>query len=107
VRPLDFSVFWLRPSGYWEGQRVRVILTPSLRKEALKYLVGCDQILLADSIRKKGLRHEYRIAGPGTPLVIYSKNPESSLKEKHYPSTGISLGVTAVKEESQGSRSAA
>ena len=55
-----------------------------------------------DSIRQKGLRHEYRIAGQGTPLVIYSKNPESSLKEQHYPTTGISLGVTAVKEESPG-----
>jgi len=81
---------------------VRVILTPSLRKEALKYLISYDQILLADSIRQKGLRHEYRIAGQGTPLVIYGKNPESSLKEKHYPTTGISLGVTAVKEESPG-----
>jgi len=48
------------------------------------------------------LRHEYRIAGQGTPLVIYSKNPESSLKEQHYPTTGISLGVTAVKEENPG-----
>jgi hypothetical protein len=65
-------------------------------------LISYDQILLADSIRQKGLRHEYRIAGQGTPLVIYSKNPESSLKEKHYPTTGISLGVTAVKEESPG-----
>src|SRR5246127_3929905 len=91
-----------QPFTTWESQRVRVILTPSLRKEALKYLISYDQILLADSIRQKGLRHEYRIAGQGTPLAIYSKNPESSLKEQHYPTTGISLGVTAVKEESLG-----
>jgi hypothetical protein len=36
-----------RPFTTWEGQRVRVILTPSLRKEALKYLIRYDQILLA------------------------------------------------------------
>jgi pimeloyl-ACP methyl ester carboxylesterase len=91
-----------RPFTTWEGQRVQVVLTPSLREEALKYLLSYDQVLLADSIRQNGLRHEYRIAGRGTPLVIYSKNPESSLKERHYPTTGITLGVTAVKEESPG-----
>jgi hypothetical protein len=86
----------------WEGQRVKVIWTPTLREEALKYLLRYDQVLLADAIRQKGLRHEYKIAGNGTPLVVHSKNPESSLKEKHYPTTGITLGVTAVREKSPG-----
>jgi hypothetical protein len=60
-----------RPFTTWEGQRVQVALTPSLREEALKYLLGYDQVLLADSIRQNGLRHQYRIAGRGTPLVVY------------------------------------
>jgi pimeloyl-ACP methyl ester carboxylesterase len=91
-----------QPFTTWEGQRVRVIWTPTLREEALKYLLSYDQVLLADSIRQRGLRYEYKIVGNGTPLVVHSKNPESSLKEKHYPTTGITLGVTAVKEESPG-----
>jgi hypothetical protein len=75
------------------------MLTPSLGQEALKYLVSYDQVLLADSIRQKGLRHEYRVTGKGIPLVVYSKNPKNSLKERHYPTTGITLGVTAVEVE--------
>jgi hypothetical protein len=58
-----------RPFTTWEGQRVQVVLTPSLREETLKYLLSYDQVLLADSIRQNGLRHEYRTAGRGTPLV--------------------------------------
>jgi pimeloyl-ACP methyl ester carboxylesterase len=78
------------------------MLTPSLGQEALKYLVSYDQVLLADSIRQKGLRHEYRVTGKGIPLVVHSKNPKNSLKERHYPTTGITLGVTAVKVERPG-----
>ena len=91
-----------QPFTTWNGQRVRVMLTSSLREEALKYLLNYDQVILADAIQEKGLRHEYRTAGEGTPLVVYCKNPESSLKERHYPTTGITLGVTAVKEENPG-----
>jgi pimeloyl-ACP methyl ester carboxylesterase len=91
-----------QPFTTWNGQQVQVILTPSLRAEDLKYLLSYDQVLLADSIRQKGLRDEYRIAGKGTPLVVYSKNPESSLEERHYPATGIALGITAVKESIPG-----
>ena len=86
----------------WEGERVKVVLTPSLLGEPLKYLREYDQIILANSIRQRGLRHEYRIAGKGTPLVVYAKNPEISPQEKHYPSFGITLGLTAVKEEHPG-----
>jgi pimeloyl-ACP methyl ester carboxylesterase len=86
----------------WDGERVKVVLTPSLRGEPLKYLRESDQIILANSIRQRGLRHEYKIAGRGTPLVVYAKNPEISPQEKHYPSFGITLGLTAVKEERPG-----
>src|SRR5258708_37884150 len=86
----------------WKGERVKVVLTPSLRGEPLKYLYKYDQVILANSIQQRGLRHEYKIAGKGTPLVVYAKNPEISPQEKHYPSTGITLGLTAVKEERRG-----
>ena len=56
----------------WAGRRVQVLLTSSLREEELKYLLSYDQVVLADSIRQNGLRHEYRLAGRGTPLVIYN-----------------------------------
>ena len=82
----------------WDGERVQVALTPSLRGEPLKYLAKYDQVFLANSIRERGLRHEYKIAGKGTPLVVYSKNPGVTQKEKHYPTSGIVLGLTAVKE---------
>jgi hypothetical protein len=91
-----------QPFTMWEGERVQVKWTPSLREEALKYLAKYDQILYADSIRQRGLRYEYKIAGKGTPLVVYAKNPESSPKERHYPTTGITLGLTAVREERPG-----
>ena len=86
----------------WKGERVKLVVTPSLRGEPLKYLLKYDQVILANSIRQRGLRHEYKIAGKGTPLVVYAKNPEISPQEKHYPSTGITLGLTAVKEERRG-----
>jgi hypothetical protein len=82
----------------WDGERVQVALTPSLRGEPLKYLARYDQVFLANSIRQRGLRHEYKIAGKGTPLVVYSRNPDITQKEKHYPTSGITLGLTAVKE---------
>jgi pimeloyl-ACP methyl ester carboxylesterase len=88
-----------QPFTMWEDERVQVVWTPSLRQESLKYLASYDQVLLANSIRQRGLHHEYKIEGKGTPLVIYTRNPQSNPQEKHYPSTGIALGVTAVKEE--------
>jgi pimeloyl-ACP methyl ester carboxylesterase len=87
-----------KPDTIWNGEQVQVELTPSLRAEAFKYLAKSDQVLLANSIRVKGLRHDYKIAGKGTPLVIYEKNPESTPQEKHYPNSGIVLGITAVEE---------
>jgi pimeloyl-ACP methyl ester carboxylesterase len=87
-----------KPDIIWNGEQVQVELTPALRAEALKYLVKSDQVLLANSIQVKGLRHDYKIAGKGTPLVIYEKNPESTPEEKHYPNGGIVLGITAVEK---------
>src|SRR6266478_4306660 len=67
------------------GERVRVLLTPALRGESLRYLANYDQVFLANSLRQRGLRHEYKITGKGTPLVVYAKNPDSTPQEKHYP----------------------
>jgi hypothetical protein len=86
----------------WEGERVQVALTPPLRGDPLKYLAKCDQVFLANAIRQRGLRHEYDVAGKGTPLVVYAKNPEFTPQEKHYTSSGIALGLTAVKEDRRG-----
>jgi pimeloyl-ACP methyl ester carboxylesterase len=86
----------------WKGERVQVGWTPSLRAESFKYLTTYDRVLLGDSIRQRGLRNEYKIAGKGTPLVVYAKNPESTPEEKHYPASGIALGITAVEEERLG-----
>ena len=91
-----------QPFCTWKGERVKVVLTPSLRGEPLKYLLNYDQVILANSIHQRGLRHEYKVEGKGTPLVVYAKNPETSPQEKHYPSFGITLGLTAVKEERPG-----
>src|SRR5580704_775792 len=68
----------------WNGERVEVNWTPSLRMESSKYLGGSDRVLLANSIHQIGLRHEYKIAGKGTPLVVYTKNPRQTLEERHY-----------------------
>ena len=86
----------------WEGHRVQVVITPFLRGEPLKYLAQSEQIYVASSIRQRGLDHESRIAGKGTPLVVYAKNPESTPRERHYPSAGIVLGLTAVPEDRPG-----
>lgn len=86
----------------WEGERVQVALTPSLRGESFTHLANYDQVLLANSIRQRGLHHEYKVAGKGVPLVVYSKNPEVTQQEEHYPGSGIVLGVTAVKEDRPG-----
>jgi pimeloyl-ACP methyl ester carboxylesterase len=91
-----------QPEIVWDGQRTQVEWAPSLRTESFKYLAKCDQVLLADSVREKGLRNEYKIAGKGTPLVIYAKNPESTAQEEHYPASGIVLGLTAVEENHPG-----
>jgi len=81
---------------------VQVVLAPSLRGEALTYLRKYDQVLLANLVRQRGLHHEYEVAGKGTPLVVYSNNPVVNPREKHYPRSGIVLGVTAVKEDRPG-----
>jgi hypothetical protein len=86
----------------WEGERVQVALATSLRGEALTYLSQYDQVLLANLVRQRGLHHEYEVAGKGTPLVVYCKNPVVTPREKHYPKSGIVLGVTAVKEDRPG-----
>ena len=86
-----------RPFTTWQGEKLRVVLAPALRSEPLKYLANYDQVLLANSIRQRGLRHEYKTAGKGTPLVVFSKNPQITPKDKHYPAIGIVLGLTAVK----------
>ena len=91
-----------RPVTIWQGERVELELTPALRGPALNYLVNYDQVLLANAIRQRGLRHEYKVPGKGAPIVVYSKNPSGSPQGKHYPSTGIILGLTAVREERRG-----
>ena len=37
-----------------------------------------------------------------SPLVTYAKNPENTPKEKHYPTSGIVLGLTAVEGAATG-----
>jgi len=91
-----------KPEMLWDGEPVQVQWASSLQAESAKYLTKCDQILLADSIHEKGLRHEYKVTGKGTPLVIYNQNPEITPEEKHYPHSGIVLGLTAVKEDRPG-----
>ena len=88
-----------KPSTIWNGERVQVNWTPSLRAESFKYLVAPNRVFLADSIRQRGLHNEYKIAGRGTPLVVHTRNPETTPEERHYPASGIALGITAVKEE--------
>ena len=86
----------------WNGERVEVNWTPTLQAESSKYLARHDHVLLANSIHESGLRDEHKIAGKGTPLVVYTKNRRSTPKERHYPSSGIVLGITAVKEARPG-----
>ena len=86
----------------WNGERVEVNWTPTLREESSKYLAGQPRVLLANSIHQIGLRHEWKMAGKGTPLVVYTKNPEQTPKDHHYPTSGITLGITAVKEARPG-----
>ena len=91
-----------KPYTIWNGERVEVNWTPTLRAESAKYLANYDEVLLANSIHERGLRDEYKVAGKGTPLVVYAKNRHSTPQELHYPSSGIVLGVTAVKEARPG-----
>src|ERR1700749_3555083 len=86
----------------WNGERVEVNWTPTLREESSKYLAGHPRVLLANRIHQIGLRHEWKMAGEGTALVVYTKNPEKTPKERHYPTSGITLGITAVKETRPG-----
>jgi pimeloyl-ACP methyl ester carboxylesterase len=88
-----------QPTTTWEGERVEVALTPSLKGESRKYLANSEEVFLANSLRERGLRHVYKINGIGTPLVVYARNPEVTPREKHYPHSGIVLGLTAVKED--------
>ena len=91
-----------QPIVNWQGDRAKIVLSPYLRGESLKYLAHPENVFLANSLRQWGLRHEYKIIGQGTPIVVYSRNPHSTPKEKHYPSSGIVLGLTAVKEDRPG-----
>ncbi|MEA3204549.1 MAG: hypothetical protein QOG92_150 [Verrucomicrobiota bacterium] len=91
-----------QPTTNWEGERVQIVLTPSLRGEPLEYLAKNEKVFLASSLRQHGLHHIYKINGQGTPLVVYSSNPGVTPKEKHYPHSGIVLGITAVKEDRPG-----
>jgi pimeloyl-ACP methyl ester carboxylesterase len=91
-----------QPTTNWGGERVQVVLTPSLKGESFKYIVNNDKVFLGNSVRQRGLRHEYKINGEGTPLVVFSRNPDLTPKEKHYPSTGLVFGLTAVKEDRPG-----
>jgi hypothetical protein len=91
-----------QPYTIWRRERVQVERTPSLHAESFKYLASYDQVLLADSIRQRGLDHEYKTAGKGTPIVVFTKNPENTPEDKHYPTSGIQLGITAVQEERPG-----
>jgi len=52
-----------QPFTTWAGERVRVVLTPSLRGDSLRYLANNDQVFLANSLRQRGLRHEYSMGG--------------------------------------------
>jgi len=51
-----------QPYTIWRRERVQVEWTPSLHAESFKYLARYDQVLLADSIRQRGLDHEYKTA---------------------------------------------
>jgi pimeloyl-ACP methyl ester carboxylesterase len=87
-----------KPITTWEGTPAEVALTPSISGDSREYLANYDQVLVADSIRQRGLRHEYKQPGKGTPLVVFAKNPGITLEQKHYPQIGVALGITAVKE---------
>jgi pimeloyl-ACP methyl ester carboxylesterase len=91
-----------KPYTIWQGQRVKVDWTPSLRAESFEYLAEPKSVLLADSIHQRGLHKEYKTAGKGTPLVTYAKNPEKTPQEHHYPTSGLVLGITAVEEKRPG-----
>jgi len=91
-----------KPYTVWNGERVQVDRTTSLRPESFKYVAAYDRVFLADSIRQRGLRDEFKIEGSGTPLVVFAKNPNTTPEEKHYPTIGIALAITAVKEERRG-----
>jgi hypothetical protein len=80
-----------------DGRARKNRLDAFVARGIVQILSDVQSRLLADSIRQKGLRDEYKIAGKGTPLVVYAKNPETTPEEKHYPASGIALGITVVK----------
>ena len=43
-----------KPYTIWEGQRVRVDWTPSVRADSFEYLAAPNSILLAESIHQRG-----------------------------------------------------
>jgi hypothetical protein len=67
-----------KPYTVWNGERVQVDRTTSLRPESFKYVAAYDRVFLADSIRQRGLRDEFKIEGKGTPLVVFAKNPKTT-----------------------------
>jgi pimeloyl-ACP methyl ester carboxylesterase len=91
-----------KPITTWEGAPAEVAWTPSIIGDMRQYLANYNQVLLANSIRQRGLQHEYKQAGKGTPLVVFAKNPGITPEQKHYPQIGIALGITAVKEDRPG-----
>jgi hypothetical protein len=42
-----------QPTMNWEGERVQVVLTPSLQGEPLKYLANHEKVFLANSLRQR------------------------------------------------------
>src|SRR5258708_37459051 len=86
----------------WNGERVKIDWTPSLHAESYKYLVKCDRIWLANAIHERGLRHEYKIAGKGTPLVVYDHSPGSRAQGGEGGGGGGGVGITAVEEQRPG-----
>lgn len=91
-----------KPVTVWDGEPVELDLTASIRAESRPYLEHYDEVLIANEIRQRGLLHEYRIPGRGTPLVVYAKNPGITAHQQHYPQIGIALALTAVKLERPG-----
>ena len=65
----------------WEGEHVEVALTPPLRGDAFPYLANCKQILVADLIRQRGLRHEYNVPGKAHRSSCSARTPSARPKK--------------------------
>jgi hypothetical protein len=70
--------------------------------ESLKYLATYNRVLLADSIRQRGLRSDYKIAGKGTPLVVYAKTRKLCRRKNTIRRASIAFGITAVERNVEG-----